>query len=294
MSVNAAAKQIELTSMVPPDVPAVVLGDPTRLRQVLMNLVGNAIKFTERGTITLQVHTDGPERLRFIVSDTGIGIPEDKLDTIFDPFTQLDSTTRRRYGGTGLGLSITKQLIHLMQGEIAVESTVGEGSRFTFGIQAQPVEQHGVTASANEDRQQPKTGSPASPPALRILVVDDLEDNREIVALFLKDRPYRLDMAENGLVALTTFQQTAYDLVLMDIQMPIMDGLETTMAIRKWEREQHRSPTPIIAFTAHALKEEQDKSLHAGCTAHLTKPIKKQALLTALATYARPVTDHAA
>ncbi|MDH5640612.1 MAG: PAS domain S-box protein, partial [Nitrospira sp.] len=282
MEVSAHAKQVELAVHVTQGLPSLVIGDPTRLRQVLMNLIGNAIKFTEHGSVAIRVEAAGPDRVRFEVSDTGIGIPEEKLGEVFGKFTQVDSTIRRRFGGTGLGLAISKRLVELMQGEITVRSTVGVGSTFVFTIRLPSadsvVSERG--ASAYVDRK-----APCSDQQARILLVDDLEDNRDLVALFLKDMPYTIDMAENGAVAVEKFQQSAYDLVFMDMQMPVMDGLQATTAIREWERNQGRVPTALVALTAHALKEERDKSLAAGCNAHLTKPIKKQELLKAIADY---------
>ena len=294
MEVNAEAKQLALAVHIRPDVPSAVSGDPTRLRQVLMNLVWNAIKFTEQGEVVVTVEAVADDRVRFTVSDTGIGIPSDKLPLIFESFTQGDATTTRKFGGTGLGLSICKRLVDMMDGHLAVTSTPGVGSTFEFIVHLPRVvgTVPSVPDSPVQSRGGPVSVSPARP--LRILVVDDLEDNRAIVAHYLKQDAYVVDMADNGRMALEKFQTGTYDLVLMDVQMPIMDGLQATHAMRQWERTQHRAPTPILALTAHALKEETKKSLDAGCTAHLTKPIKKQALLRAIEDYATPRTEQAA
>jgi PAS domain S-box-containing protein len=380
MAVRAHAKQIELIAFVHPDVPACVLGDPTRLRQVLVNLTGNAVKFTERGEVSLRVERADnhptSEALRFSITDTGIGIPEDKVDSIFESFTQVDSSTTRKYGGTGLGLSISKRIVALMGGHIEVETVVGRGSTFSFVLRlpeasAPPspttlpelnlhghrilvvddnethrmiVREHlarigalviespdAASALAALDRAQQRTeqihliildcllpdmhgmelaqairhrpeGStiplvihtaevrratarradqlniasyvykpisrkrlfaslavalqrsptltvaqptptlpePSRQPSLSILLVEDLEDNRDLIDLFLKGLPYQLDMAENGAVGLQKFQSSTYSLVLMDIQMPVMDGYQATSAIRDWERSQGR------------------------------------------------------
>jgi PAS domain S-box-containing protein len=432
MAIRAHAKQLEIATFVHPDVQTWVSGDPTRLRQVLVNLVGNAIKFTERGEVVLRVEPNqlNPGTLRCSISDTGIGIPADKVQSIFESFTQVDSSTTRKYGGTGLGLSISKRLVELMGGHIEVDSTEGVGSTFSFVVRlprafiprtASPspvpnlrnrrllivddtetnrmvVREHlkqfgpvlveapdGLAALRALDEAQ-REGKPfdlaildyhmpnmdgldlagalrerkdcaslplvmyasdmrghaseraralgiasyaykpvsrkrlleslavalnqtpappaqqlsaahpesASLPSCHILLVEDLEDNRDVVALFLKETPCQLDMAENGAVALQKFQTGTYDLVLMDMQMPIMDGLQATTAIRQWEHEQRRTPTPIVALTANAFKEEMDKSLAAGCTAHVTKPIKKKTLLTTITHYAIRPADKAA
>ncbi len=432
MAVGAQAKQLELAAFVHPDVPTWVLGDPMRLQQVLVNLVGNAIKFTDRGEVILRIEPDSaaPGILRCSVSDTGIGIPTDKLDSIFESFTQVDSSTTRKYGGTGLGLSISRRLVELMGGAIRVTSTAGHGSTFVFTLpvaEASPpalpsefpaldlhqrrlllvddteanrmiireylkpfgaelVEVADASAALDAldaasrngtsfdlaivDYHMPKmTGldlaqairerrdgaslalvlyasdmlrqiseraralriaafvykpvsrkrllealrlalhreqtrltlapstpppEPCSLPPSRILLVEDLEDNRDVIALLLKETPYRLDMAENGAVAVEKFKANAYDIVLMDIQMPVMDGLQATLAIRQWEHVHRRRPTPIVALTANAFKEETDKSLAVGCTAHVTKPIKKKTLLATIAQYATPPASQAA
>ena len=294
MAVSAETKQLMLVMRIQPDVPSTVTGDPTRLRQVLLNLIGNAIKFTERGQVVLTVDAVAADRLRFAVSDTGIGIPADKLSFIFENFTQGDSTITRKFGGTGLGLSICRRLVDMMDGRFHVTSTLGVGSTFEFTVRLPRVSETVAPLSDSHIRQQTKPSSASSARPFRILVVDDLEDNRTIVTHYLKNSPYVIETAENGHIALDKFQANPYDLVLMDVQMPIMDGLQATSAIRQWERTHHRTPIPILALTAHALKEEEKKSLDAGCTAHLTKPIKKQVLLRAIAEYAEPDTAHAA
>ena len=291
MRVSADAKELDLIVQVEPGLQGLVIGDPMRLRQVLVNLVGNAIKFTERGHIIIRCEADGPDRVRFEVSDTGIGIPEEKLGLVFENFTQVDATISRKFGGTGLGLAICKRLVGLMQGEITVRSTQGSGSIFGFSVRLPAADSTRIEIYKRAHTEQ-RAALPDRP--VRILLVDDLEDNRDLVALFLKDLPYTIEMAENGAVAVDKFQQGRFDLVLMDMQMPVMDGLQATTAIRDWERTQSCPPTAVVALTAHALKEERDKSLAAGCTAHLTKPIKKQELLRAIADYTRPLSDQAA
>jgi len=440
MAVRAHAKDLELVCHIRSDVPATLIGDPDRLRQILVNLLGNATKFTAQGEVVLEVarenitsQSSAPCLLHFAVRDTGIGIPAEKLETIFESFTQADSSTMRQYGGTGLGLTISKRLVELMRGSMWVESRVGSGSTFHFTAQfgfqtdgegmrlATPsldlqglkvliiddnamnrfivkemlkvwgtvgtevdngekglVElQHaqeagapyhlvlldcrmpgmdgfqvaecikntptltGVTlmmltsddrggdiarsralgitgylvkpikrselfnaiaialgrAQAMADAVRPAARGDGAEDqrALRLLLVEDSVDNRLLIQSYLKTTPYQIDMAENGAIAVEKFQSRAYDMVLMDVQMPVMDGYTATQAMRAWEREKIGTslksvPTPIIALTAYALKEEAQKSLDAGCTAHLTKPIKKAALMATIQAYTKSVT----
>ena len=426
MALRAHSRDLELVCSASPQLPQRIQGDPTRLRQVLMNLLGNAVKFTEKGEIALTVlpAVEGspkyPRSLQFSVRDTGIGIPADKLDLIFEKFTQTDSSITRKYEGTGLGLAITKRLVELMGGRIWVESQLGEGSTFFFTIPLEPApqEENPVTASrpgtdmqglkvlvvddnatnrlilretlaqwgcivteaadgveglaalkqaknegtpfhlalldsrmpgmdgfalAEEIRGNPdlvalsmmmltsenRSGDlarakaldmagdlikpvkrqalreairtllgkevilrkpqavsaelhPADQRPLRLLLVEDSEDNRFLVQAYLKKTPYRLEMAENGRIAIEKFLSNSYDLILMDMQMPVMDGYTATREIRRLEREEGRKHTPIVALTAYVLKEDVQKCLDAGCDDHLTKPIRKPTLLEAI------------
>jgi CheY-like chemotaxis protein/HPt (histidine-containing phosphotransfer) domain-containing protein len=278
---RAREKGLALVCEIAPNVPADLVGDPTRLRQVLLNLLGNAIKFTESGEVSLRVTPDAdssvPTALRFTIADTGIGIPGEKLGQVFEPFTQADSSTTRRFGGSGLGLTISKRLVELMGGRIWVESEVGEGSVFSFAV---PFE---IWAATNRPTAAPAGTGPAAPlPALHILLAEDSPDNCTITMAYLEDTPYRVDIAETGAIACEKFIAGHYDLVLMDRQMPIMDGLTATRTIRAWEHANGRPPTPIIALTASALKRDREMCLAAGCTAFLTKPIKQEVLLQAI------------
>jgi CheY-like chemotaxis protein len=267
-----------------PGTPTDLVGDPTRLCQVLLNLVGNAIKFTESGTVSLRVAPDEnssvPTALRFTVSDTGIGIPGEKLDRVFERFTQADSSTTRRFGGSGLGLTISKRLVELMGGNIGAESELGKGSVFSFAVPFEiwtdPTRRS--VAPIGTDAELPL-------PALHILLVEDSPDNRTITVAYVEDTPYHVDIAENGAIACQMFKAGHYDLVLMDRQMPVMDGLTATRTIRAWEQANDKSPTPIIALTASALKGDREMCLAAGCTAFLTKPIKQDVLLRAIREY---------
>jgi PAS domain S-box-containing protein len=426
LSMRAHEKGLELTARIMPGVPLGLVGDPLRLRQVLINLVGNAIKFTDHGevavTIERELEPDAPAEgttpLRFTVRDSGIGITPDKLGDIFQSFTQADSSTTRKYGGSGLGLTIASRLVQLMGGRIWATSAVGRGSTFHFvarfglgegpGIAAEklpylksvPVlvvddnatnreilrqllstygaEVHEASsgqAALQEAERARRAGRPyrlvlldckmpemdgfevarrlwrearGTPPIilmlssedlnqtlataretgielyivkpvrraellraiatamgrtgevrpaptaasnghaqaderpLKILLAEDSPDNRQLIEAYLKNLPYGVDVAENGQVAIAKFMRSRYDLVLMDVQMPVMDGYTAVRKIRAWEREQGCAPTPIAALTASALEEDVRNSIEAGCTTHLSKPIKKSRLLAAI------------
>ncbi len=420
MALRAQEKGLELLVSTASDVPIGLIGDPHRIRQVIVNLVGNAIKFTERGEVAVRVTNDNgasqPGTLRFAVSDTGIGIPSEKLGNVFVRFTQADGSTTRLYGGTGLGLAISKQLIERMGGRIWVESSLGRGSVFYFtvhfgipqsqsaaeaspgieltgmrtlvvssnegsrGLVEEALQSWGATVSEARDEESAMTivsegksgGNPygllfldlgdldldRSPNRMKlikaaknygiavivfvsdvrssniryayslglggyvtkpltkrklelvvgmaikrsasaanrdspntpirpdqnvaILLADDSSDNRTLIQSYLKHSGYQLDIAETGRVAFEMCQTRKYDLVLMDVQMPVMDGHTATRMIRDWEKQSNVSPIPIIALTAHAFQEEIQKSLAAGCSDHLTKPIRKDILLNAM------------
>ncbi|MBC9031399.1 PAS domain S-box protein [Sphingomonas sp. JC676] len=274
-------KGLALECEIDPLVPNDLVGDPTRLRQVLLNLLGNAIKFTARGGVSLKVEPDMdsavPTALRFTVSDTGIGIANDKLVRVFERFIQADSSTTRRFGGSGLGLTISKRLVELMGGRIWVTSEIEKGSVFAFAV---PFE---VWAAGNRPTSAPADADSITPMRpLRILMAEDSPDNCTITLADLEDTPYQIDVAETGLIACDMFKAGRYDLVLMDRQMPVMDGLTATRTLRAWESAHGRAPTPIIALTASALKGDRETCLAAGCTAYLTKPIKQEVLRQAI------------
>jgi signal transduction histidine kinase/DNA-binding response OmpR family regulator len=295
--VRAKAKGLTVAHRIGTTVPGRLIGDPNRLRQVLVNLVGNSVKFTEKGGVEIGIDVDPdsePGRLHFVVSDTGIGIPADKLTTIFENFTQADSSTTRRYGGTGLGLSISRQLIELMKGHIWVESEVGVGSKFHFTVQL-ALSDNGLLSPPvgpiHELRIHSSRGSPAEAmtPSLTILLADDSEDNRFLIASYLKGTELVVDTAENGRLAVEKFETGNYDLVLMDVEMPEMDGYAAVRKIRQIERNR-RERIPILALTAHAFQKAITKSLEAGFTDHLTKPIRRATLLEAIRRYASTAT----
>lgn len=420
MALRAQEKGLELLVSTASDVPIGLIGDPHRLRQVVVNLVGNAIKFTDRGEVAVRVTNDNgasqPGTLRFAVSDTGIGIPSEKLGDVFERFTQADGSTTRLYGGTGLGLAISKQFVELMGGRIWVESSLGKGSVFYFtvhfgiphsqnageaspgielmgvrtllvssndgsrGLVKEALQSWGATVSETRDEESALTelteavgggtshkllfldlgdigldrspnrmklikaakdygitvivfvsdvrssniryayglqlggyvtkpltkrklehvinmaikksasatshDSPNTPTgpdqSVAILIADDSSDNRFLIQSYLKHSGYQLDLAETGRMAFEMYQARKYDLVLMDVQMPVMDGHTATRMIRDWEKKFNVSPTPIIALTAYAFQEEIQKSLAAGCSDHLAKPIRKYTLLNAM------------
>ncbi|MBI2801060.1 MAG: PAS domain S-box protein [Gammaproteobacteria bacterium] len=281
LALRAQEKGLSLVCEIAPNVPTELIGDPNRLRQVALNLLGNAIKFTDSGEVALRVTADAdsavPGALRFTITDTGIGIAAEKVSAVFERFTQADSSTTRRYGGSGLGLTISKRLVELMGGRIWVESRVNEGSAFSFTV---PLE---VWAGAPRWAPSPAGIGAESPlSALKVLLVEDSPDNRTITTAYLRETPYQVDIAENGAIACDMFRAGHYDLILMDRQMPVMDGLTATRTIRQWERANQRRATPIIALTASGMKGDQEQCLAAGCTAYLTKPIKEEELLRAI------------
>ena len=295
-AVNARRKQVTVELVLDPELPTDVLADELRLRQVLVNLVGNAIKFTEFGRVILRVgpDRDEPGRIKFSVRDTGIGIASEHLGKLFQPFTQVDASSERRYGGTGLGLSLTQQYVQLMGGEVMVESVVGVGSTFSFSIALDSAAERDTTTAATRHAT-PRSTIASSTRPVRILLVEDSPESRFLVQSYLKDPRFELETAEDGLQAIASFQLNRYDLVLMDGQLPGCSGYEATRRIREWERNEHRTPTPILALTADALEGDRRRALEAGCDAHLSKPIMKQTLLEAIEAYtaAGPTTPSA-
>ncbi len=286
MASRAQDRGLELALELLPDVPLGLVGDANRLRQILVNLIGNAIKFTEHGSVTLMVQKDpgaGAGWLRFNVVDTGIGIAAEKTNMIFDRFTQADSSTTRKYGGTGLGLAISRGLVEPMGGLVGCTSELGKGSTFfltaPFEIQkeTEPLDNYHAGAISSGE------GSPSEAlRGTRILIVEDCEENRWLMEAYLEDCDFELDFAENGEIAVEKVINDSPHLVFMDLQMPVMGGLEATRRIRGWEARTHMGPVPILALTAHAAGEARATSLEAGCNEHLTKPIKKATLLEAI------------
>jgi signal transduction histidine kinase/DNA-binding NarL/FixJ family response regulator len=260
-----------------------LLGDPTRVRQILFNLLGNAIKFTDRGGIRVQADTsplgDGRSRVRMAVADTGIGIDAVQQARLFDPFSQADSSTTRRYGGTGLGLSIVRRLAQLMGGDATVDSTPGKGSTFTVTLV--------LTATPTAVSAPPSPTVPGAAPqrrsGFRVLVVDDHRINREVLVQQLELLALDADTAADGVEALTAWAPSRYAAVLADLHMPGMDGYELTRRIRAAEAEPGVRPTPIVAVTANAMRGEADRCLAAGMDGFITKPVAIEALARSLA-----------
>jgi len=251
-------------------------GDPLRLRQVLTNLLGNAIKFTEQGRVGLQVSGE-PGALRLIVSDTGIGIAEDRLEKIFDPFAQADASMSRRFGGTGLGTTISRQLVELMGGRIQVRSRLGEGSEFIVELP--------LAAGSAVTGAEPGLAPVATPglPPLRILAADDVAQNLELLALNLEPLGHRLVKVSDGAAATEMFARETFDLVLMDVQMPGTDGLEACRRIRALEAAEQRKAVPVIALTASVLDRDRQAALDAGMNGFASKPLEMPALLGEMA-----------
>jgi signal transduction histidine kinase/ActR/RegA family two-component response regulator len=261
-----------------------VLGDPTRLRQVLLNLIGNAVKFTDQGEITLTVcRVTESASIHFAVTDTGPGIPGEQLGTIFQPFHQAEAGITRKYGGTGLGLPICSNLVAAMGGRLQVESAPEQGSRFFFTLDLPVAPETEISSRAVPRTAPPAPAEPAAPlPTRRILIAEDVPVNRKMLELFLKKTGVISVAVENGRDALEHFQRDVFDAVLMDMEMPIMDGMEATRRIRSWEQERDLPCTPIIALTAHAFPEVREQAFNAGCTSYLTKPFKKAEILSVL------------
>ncbi len=283
---KADSKEIDLILDVAPKIPKTLIGDPIRLRQILINLLGNALKFTDKGKVVLSAAcemSDAGEnhcKLVFSVSDTGIGIEKETLEKIFYDFSQADSSTTRLHGGTGLGLSISSKLSRIMGGDLWVESRFGKGSTFHLSVNIKCRKLLAELESAHKkDKESKEELSLREGRAVEILLVEDTEDNRLLVEHFLKSAEYNVHIAENGKEAVDMYRDRSFDLILMDMQMPVMDGYEATRKIRGLEKEEGRDAIPIIAFTAHALKEEVEKCINAGCTFHLAKPVRKKELL---------------
>jgi signal transduction histidine kinase/FixJ family two-component response regulator len=306
MAVRAHGKGVRLVCHIADTVPDAVAGDPGRLRQILVNLVGNAIKFTERGKVVVEVemanresrsnrggaglseihHPQSEIPLHFSVRDTGIGIPPERQAAIFDAFEQGHSSTARCYGGTGLGLAIASRLVRLMGGRLWVDSAVGRGSTFHFTARLQRSPADGAAAP-------PPPPAHTSPPsairhALRVLVAEDNLVNQKLARRLLEKRGHTVVVAATGTAALAACERERFDLVLMDVQMPEMDGFEATAAIRARERA-GAAHVPIVAMTAHAMKGDEERCLAAGMDAYVAKPIdaaKLFAVIDALVTAA--------
>ncbi|HYZ20887.1 MAG TPA: response regulator [Rhodopila sp.] len=322
---QARGKGLTLLASVPPEMNLVLAGDKHRLQQILANLVGNAIKFTPDGTVSIRCmgeHAVGDAiRIRFEVSDTGIGVPASKQCVIFDAFTQADSSLTRRYGGTGLGLSIARQLVHMMDGDIGVRSTVGVGSTFWFTVVLERRPESALPAPLPVMPAEPAVKGPAvrgdvpgqpraafvSPAgrefkamlerhgrdSVSILLVEDNPANMRVTQALLETLGCRVTIAQNGLEAVAAYRAESFDLVLMDCQMPEMDGYEATRTIRQLEAVQHRR-TPILALTAHAMAGSRQAALDSGMDDQITKPLTMAILTRKLLQWLLPAESRAA
>ncbi|GAB6040727.1 hybrid sensor histidine kinase/response regulator [Endothiovibrio diazotrophicus] len=268
--VQARAKGIELDAETAPTLPELVVGDPTRLRQVLVNLLGNAIKFTERGRICLAARPAEGEGLLFEVSDSGIGIDAAVRDKLFQPFTQADESMTRRFGGTGLGLALCRKLVEAMGGEIGVDSEPGRGSRFWVRLPLAAVPLGGKASSAARSQSERAAGGRYRG---RVLVVEDNAVNRQVAVGMLVRFGLDPDTAADGEQALARLEEGRYDLVLMDLQMPVLDGDQATRRLREREQEGGLVPTPVVALTAYAMAGDREAALAAGMDDYLTKPV---------------------
>ena len=287
---NAQEKGLQVTCQIAPAVPRLLRGDAGRLRQILANLGGNAAKFTNRGNIEIQVSVEKEEKknitLRFSVSDTGIGISASRLKALFTPFTQADGSTTRKYGGTGLGLAISKQLAQMMNGKIGAQSVEGVGSTFWFTAWFEKVPDNQAEEEVLDSKVQkaPEAcGAPSLPDKVRILLVEDNPVNQKVALAMLKKLGFRTDVVANGLEAVKALQTVPYDLVLMDCQMPEMDGFEATRAIRQKESAASNPCIPIIAMTASAMQADRKKCLQAGMNDFIAKPVQSEELAVMLA-----------
>jgi signal transduction histidine kinase len=289
VSPSSQEKGLELSWLTDPDVPLLFKGDAGRLRQIIINLLGNAIKFTSKGTVSLHIREDAEDArhmtLRFLVRDTGIGIAADKRETIFDPFTQADGSSTRKFGGTGLGLTISRQLIELMGGDIGVESVEGEGATFWFTVVLEK-----LAVVEDPSYRKPNSDANVAPPSAReprrcstrLLLVEDDPVSQRVMASILAKSGFFVDVAENGRVALGFLERHDYAVVLMDCMMPVMDGYELTAVIRDRNSSVRDHAIPVIALTANALKEDRAKCLVAGMDDYLIKPVKLAALIAML------------
>jgi PAS domain S-box-containing protein len=293
LAIGAHEKGLDLVCQVDPDVPLLLWGDPGRLRQILVNLGTNAVKFTSSGKITIQTSLENEDErnvwLRFLVRDTGIGIPANRQDILFSPFTQLDGSTTRKYGGTGLGLAISKQLAELMGGRIGVESQEGKGSTFWFTavFEKQPArpaidgslnEINGEGLAENLSSANAPSISESAKRKIRILVAEDNPVNQKVAQAMLKKMGLRADVVANGQEAVNALQIIPYDLVLMDCQMPEMDGFEATRTIRQRGSKALNPEIPIIAMTAFTMRGDRDKCIQAGMSDFIAKPVQQKGL----------------
>ncbi len=283
MGLSAKLKGIELNLDVDFTAPSFAVSDPSRIRQILLNLIGNAIKFTQKGQVAVKVKIDSAKRLCFDVSDTGIGISTENQIKLFKAFSQVDESMTRQFGGTGLGLLLSLRLAENLGGTLKlIESTPGKGSWFSFQIDASPYTFAETPQGLKPESQTIQKESFQSQSLLNkdILVVDDSVDNQLLIARFLKGAGAKVEVADDGEEAIEKASHKNFDVILMDIQMPKIDGLKATRHLRSIGYK-----NPILALSAHALKEETLRSMEAGCNAHITKPISREHLIKSVLEY---------
>jgi len=282
---KANEKDVRLKLLVDHDLPDVLKGDPVRLGQILTNLISNAVKFTNKGSVTivasLNQKLEDYTLIDFEIIDSGIGIAPDKIDSIFESFTQAGADTTRKFGGTGLGLTITKKLLELMGSEIKVKSELGKGSTFYFSIKIKNSETQSINSTNNQLRIEEK-----SLKGVKILIAEDNQINVILAKQYMLLWDIDCDVAENGKIALTLVQTNDYDMVLMDLQMPEMDGYETTKAIRKLPQEKFKN-LPIIALTASAMLDIKDQAFVVGMNDYISKPFNPNELYRKIASYSK-------
>ncbi|MGE0173927.1 MAG: MASE1 domain-containing protein [Oligoflexales bacterium] len=284
MNLEATKKNLTLTIGSEDNIPEVITTDPLRLRQVLVNIIGNAIKFTDNGTVDVQTKVDtakyGQDVLAFVITDTGIGISPDKANLLFAPFSQIDTSSTRRYGGIGLGLALSRKLAKALGGDVVLtESSLGKGSVFTVMIKTRHAKQLVKTSAVAQSTPLPTSIQPKIRQLSnkKVLVVDDNPENQTLIKCFLRSTGLQIDTADNGKEAVRKVEDDHFDIVLMDLQMPEMDGYEATQNLRKKGFKK-----PIIALTAHAMAEVQDRCLASGFNNYMSKPIKRQQLINLL------------
>ena len=278
MIIKLGSKEISLKLEVSKDFPLSSVGDAARLKQVLVNIIGNAIKFTEKGSVTVSlVYSKEDQMMSFVIEDTGVGIAEEHAEKLFKPFMQADNSITRKFGGTGLGLVLAKRLAELMGGDATLlKSELNKGSAFLIKIK------HSIATATKKVFKKPtaEVGKLKSLEGLRVLLVEDSEDNQCLMQMLLPKRGVKLEMASNGEEGIRMALEGNPDLVLMDIQMPILDGFQATKQLRE-----KNFTKPIIALTAHAMASEQEKCYAVGCNDFLSKPLNQKELLKKLSYY---------
>lgn len=280
-NIEAKAKGLTLSVSVDKALPSLVIGDAVRCSQILSNLLSNAIKFTEKGSVSLDIQQDKNDFVNITITDTGIGISQEQQEKLFSAFTQADASTSRKYGGTGLGLVICKHLVKLMQGELSLQSELGKGSCFSFNLHLPPAKEPTIEQNAIEENNNVSYTSKKLKDK-KTLLVEDIDINRLIAQSLLEQAGLIVDHAKNGLEATEMALKNKYDLILMDIQMPVMDGFEATKIIRSYSEYKD---TPIIALTANTSPDEKELCIAAGMDSHLTKPIQFEQVISELERY---------